>query len=79
MTDAEFLEICRKAAAPDTGGMWTDDKAIAVAAVEADPRGAVKRLYTLYDKASNDLARERERSQRLEDALIQHLQEQLAK
>ena len=48
MNDDEFLEMCRLAAGPDTGGQWTDKKIDAVEQVEADPRGTVRRLYGLY-------------------------------
>ena len=48
MNDDEFLEMCRLAAGPDTGGQCTDKKIDAVEQVEADPRGTVRRLYGLY-------------------------------
>jgi len=45
MNDAEFLEMCRLAAGPDTGGRWTEEKIDAIEEVNVDPRGAVRRLY----------------------------------
>ena len=51
VNDQEFLEMCRLAAAPSSGGQWTDEKLDAVEAVKSDPTGVVSRLMAILSAA----------------------------
>ncbi len=50
---AEFLELCRLAASPGSGGQYTDEKLNAIEQVESDARGVVSRLLAILDATAN--------------------------